>query len=129
MVMAIMRARMTGPAGRKRDPGPSARDPSREWGGPRVSRRRNFTYAFVSCVRANTDPEGENQERGIGVVLIGWCTSTGCGGRPTSGESAALELSFTVYTEETRGGPVGELLDNFRRYLNVNIRMRCVSRP
>lgn len=62
MVMAIMRARTTRPAGLKGE-----RDETHEekkWGDPRVTMQK-LTYAFtyVSCVRANTDLEGEPWER------------------------------------------------------------------
>lgn len=81
--MAIMRARTTRSAGRKRiGARPLKKAHRRSGAAPRVMMQK---LAYVSCVRANTDPEGENHESGTGVFLIGRGTSTGCEGRPYVG--------------------------------------------
>lgn len=84
-----------GVRGAEEDRGEALEEAHRRSGeAPRVMMQK---LAYVSYVRANTDPEGENHGSGTGVFLIGRGTSTGCEGRPTLGESIR-ELSLAVYT-------------------------------
>ena len=69
-----------GVRGTEEDRGEAPEEAHRRSGeAPRVTMQK---LAYVSCVRANTDPERKNHESGTGVFLIGRGTSTGCGGRP-----------------------------------------------
>jgi hypothetical protein len=128
MVMAIMRApRMTGPAGWKRGGGTLALRTGPPvvavvvvGRSPRVTMQKLYVRLRVRFVRTCDLPKGRTGERRIGVLLIGRCTSTtGCGGRPTSGHSN-YPLQFTQREREgIARRRASHIVDDFRH--------RCIS--
>jgi len=135
MVMAIMRARMTGPAGRKRGGGTlgPANGPIGGSGGGEdpachdAETLRTPSRTFRAYVRS---PEGENRgtrdrrasDWSLHVDHRMW----------RSAYVGALELSFTVYTEGMRGDRSSARLsvDDFRRRcINVTHPLTSVFHP
>lgn len=65
---------------------------------PRVTMQKlTYTFLYISCVRANADPKGENHGSGTGVFLIGRSMPTGCGGRPTLREKSTRIIPYSLY--------------------------------